>query len=61
MRTYLSSHNLIYKFDIPYILGHSVLPISSSDLARTTQGGSASNQEVGMCIKMLNQILYIFK
>ena len=61
MRAYLSSHNFVYKLDIPYISDHSVVSISSSDLARTTQGGSASNQEVGMCITMLNQILYIFK
>ena len=37
------------------------MSISSSDLARTTQGGSASNPEVGMCMTMLDQILYFYK
>ena len=37
------------------------MSISSSDLARTTQGGSVSNPEVGMCMTMLDQILYFYK
>ena len=59
MRTYIFSPTFVYKLDISYILGHSDVSISSSDQARTTQGGSVSNQEVGMCITMQNQILYL--
>ena len=58
MRTYISSPTFVYKLDIPYISGHSDVSISSIDQARTTQGGSVSNQEVGMCMTMLDQILY---
>jgi len=58
MRTYIFSPTFVYKLDIPYISGHAHVSISSRDLTRTTQGGSVSNQEVGMCMTMQNQILY---